>query len=37
MTRHPLGLGGMVRAGLRDVSEYTGLTLALFLVQALVS
>lgn len=37
MSRHPLGLGGMVRAGLRDLSAYTGMTLALFLVQAIVS
>jgi hypothetical protein len=34
---YPLRLGGMVRAGARDLSEYTGMVLALFLVQVVVT
>lgn len=34
---HPLRLGGLIRAGGRDVSEYTGMVLALFLVQMIVA
>ena len=34
---HPLRLGGLIRAGARDVSEYTGMVLALFLVQMIVA
>ena len=37
MNGHPLRLGGMVRAGGRDLSEYTGMVLALFLVQVIVT
>lgn len=33
----PLRLGGMVKAGARDLSEYTGMVLALFLVQVIVA
>lgn len=34
---HPLRLGGLLRAGARDVSEYTGMVLGLFLVQMIVA
>ena len=34
---HPLRLGGLLRAGARDVSEYTGMVLALFVVQVIVA
>ena len=34
---HPLGLGRLLRVGARDVSQYTGMVLALFLVQAIVA
>lgn len=37
MSFQPLRLGGMVRAGARDLSEYTGMVLALFLVQVVVA
>lgn len=34
---HPLGLGRLLRVGARDVSEYTGMVLGLFLVQLIVA
>lgn len=37
MSYQPLRLGGLVRAGARAVSTYTGMVLALFLVQVIVA
>ncbi|HVV85502.1 MAG TPA: hypothetical protein VHE35_20725 [Kofleriaceae bacterium] len=37
MNHHPLRLGGLLRAGARDLSEYTGMVLALFVVQVIVT
>jgi hypothetical protein len=34
---HPFGLARLLRAGARDVSEYTGMVLGLFLVQLIVA